>query len=77
MNNTITNEVYLTVKEVKNYLKLSQSAAYALTHSKDFPVCRMGGTIRIPRDAFLAWVDRHTSIPAYLNDYMSHMKEVS
>lgn len=76
MINNMIDETYLTVKDVGEYLRISQSAAYALTHSKDFPVCRMGGTIRIPREAFLAWVDRHTNIPAYLNDYMSLMKEV-
>ena len=62
---------YLTVRDVKEYLQLSQSAAYALTHRKDFPTCRFGGTIRIPRDAFLAWVDANTRIPDSLARYMS------
>ena len=62
---------YLTVKDLKEYLHLSQSAAYALTHRKDFPICRFGGTIRIPRDPFLAWVDANTRIPDSLARYMS------
>jgi excisionase family DNA binding protein len=76
MINNMIDETYLTVKDVREYLRISQSAAYSLTHSKDFPVCRMGGTIRIPREPFLAWVNRHTHIPTYLNEYMNKMKEV-
>ena len=54
---------YLTVADVKKWLNLSQGAAYALTHRADFPVCRFGGVIRIPRIPFLAWVAAHTSNP--------------
>lgn len=57
---------FLTVAEVKDYLSVSLTQAYSLTHRKDFPVARFGGAIRIPRKAFLAWVDAHTSMPADL-----------
>lgn len=77
MNGTNLNGEYLTVAEVKNYLKISQSCAYELVHRKDFPVCRIGGNIRIPRVAFLAWVERRTSIPAYLTEYMATARGVS
>ena len=62
---------YMTVAEVRQYLNISQTAAYELTHRKDFPVCRFGGSIRIPRKAFLAWVDMKTSVPRELASYMS------
>ena len=65
MNKEMTN-AYLTVAEVKRYLNISLTAAYELSHSKDFPVCRFGGSIRIPRDAFLAWVESRTYIPTVL-----------
>lgn len=65
-NMTITAN-YLTISDVKHYLNISQSAAYELSHRKDFPVCRFGSCIRIPRDAFLAWVECHTHIPASLS----------
>lgn len=65
MKAELTN-TYLTVADVKRYLNISQTAAYELSHSRDFPVCRFGGTIRIPRDAFLAWVDSRTYIPTAL-----------
>lgn len=61
MNNE--NKQYLTVKEVKNYLNISTATAYELTHRSDFPTCRFGGSIRIPRDAFFAWVAKCTFIP--------------
>ena len=62
MNNHLQHE-YLTVAEIKRYLNISQAKAYELTHRKDFPVCRFGGSIRVPREAFLSWVDQHTRIP--------------
>ena len=39
---------YLTVADIKNYLCISSTTAYELTHRKDFPVCRLGSSIRIP-----------------------------
>lgn len=62
---SFTNQ-YLTIADIKCYLNISQSAAYELTHRKDFPVCRFGSSIRIPRDAFLAWVESRTYIPTSL-----------
>ncbi len=62
---------YLTVADVRRYLNISQTAAYELSHSRDFPVCRFGGSIRIPKDAFLAWVESRTYIPTVLNSTSS------
>ncbi len=65
MNNALTS-AYLTISDVRKFLNISQSAAYELSHSKGFPVCRFGGSIRIPRDAFLVWVESRTYIPTNL-----------
>ena len=62
---------YLTIKDVKEYLSISQSMAYELSHRKDFPVCRFGGAIRIPRDAFLQWIELHTFVPKNLSAYIA------
>ena len=73
MKNNVTelkNE-YMTVAEMAAYLNISQTSAYELIHRKDFPVSRFGGSIRIPKTAFLAWVDMKTSIPRELASYMS------
>lgn len=57
---------YLTVDDVRSFLNISSSKAYELVHSKGFPVCRLGGSIRVPREPFLAWVAKNTYIPADL-----------
>lgn len=64
------NEVpeFLTVDDVKNYLKISRGAAYGLTHRKDFPSCRFGGTIRISLEPFLHWVALNTYLPKTLRE---------
>lgn len=54
---------YMTVADVERYLNISKGAAYSLTKRSDFPICRFGGSIRIPRDAFLVWVEKMTAIP--------------
>ena len=64
--NTIVSCDYLTVADVRRYLNISQAKAYELTHRKDFPVCRFGACIRIPRDAFMAWVQQCTYVPPCL-----------
>ena len=66
----VSNE-YLTISDVKDYLKISQSAAYALTRSKDFPVSRFGASIRIPKREFLAWVALKTVVPISIADYLN------
>lgn len=63
MKTKLDSKDYLTVADVQRYLNVSQGTAYGLTHRKDFPVCRFGGTIRIPRVPFLAWVEERTSNP--------------
>ena len=62
---------FLTIAEVRQYLNISLSAAYELSRSKGFPVSRFGGSIRIPRDAFLCWVEKRTYIPTNLADHIS------
>ena len=61
------NREYYTVADIKRILKISKSAAYELTHRKDFPVCRFGGIIRIPEDEFWCWVNDRTYIPTTLS----------
>ena len=64
-------ENYLTVSEVMRYLKISRSAAYALTHRKDFPVCLIGGSIRVPESLFLIWLKKHTYVPVSIAENVS------
>ena len=62
---------FLTIRDIREYLNISMSAAYELTHRKDFPVCRVGGSVRIPGDAFFAWVKMKTNISPQLRSYMA------
>lgn len=50
-------EIY-TVKEIKEYLRIGQVAAYELIHRPDFPVVKIGRTYRIPKAGFLEWLNR-------------------
>ena len=54
---------YMTVSEVRDYLSIGKTAAYGLVNRADFPVCRIGGSIRVPRNEFLSWVERRSRIP--------------
>lgn len=49
----------LTVSEVAQYLRISRTMAYELTKHKDFPAVRVGRAVRVPRDNFLRWIERH------------------
>ena len=66
MNEKSLKNLYLTIAEVKDYLNISQSKAYELAHRKDFPACRFGSAIRIPRDPFLAWIEQKTYLPSWM-----------
>ena len=48
----------LSVEEMAAFLGISRVAAYNLSHSKGFPSKRIGKRILIPRDDFLAWLDK-------------------
>ena len=61
---------YLTIAEVKAILNISQASAYELTRRKDFPVCRFGGSIRVPRTALQLWIQQHTQMPKSLLEAM-------
>lgn len=67
----IFEKEYLTVADIKSYLCISSTAAYNLVHRKDFPVCIFGSaSIRVPTKLFIAWLEKHTKVPADLKRYM-------
>ena len=58
-NSPETTKLVYTVKEVAQMLAISQRAAYNLCNSTtEFRVLRAGGSIRIPKDSFDAWLYR-------------------
>lgn len=51
----------LTVPEVGEALGISRAAAYALVRSDGFPHLRIGSRILVPKDKFIAWIDKQSS----------------
>ena len=50
--------VMLSVPDVANTMGLSLARSYELTRRKDFPAFKVGSRIIIPKDKFLAWLDK-------------------
>ena len=48
----------LTMRDIQGITGLSRDLVYRLPHTKGFPVVRFGRAIRVPRDAFLSWLNR-------------------
>ena len=58
-NSPKAQKLVYTVKEVAQMLAISQRAAYNMCNSTtEFRVLRAGGSIRIPKDSFDAWLYR-------------------
>ena len=48
-----------TVEEIAQMLSISLRSAYNLcSHTTEFRVLRVGGSIRVPKDSFDAWLNR-------------------
>ena len=47
----------LTVRQVQELLGVSRVKAYELTHTKGFPVIRLGRSVRVSREGLLRWMD--------------------
>jgi excisionase family DNA binding protein len=47
----------LRVSDVQRILGIARVTAYELVQREGFPVVRVGRAIRVPRDAFLRWLE--------------------
>ena len=52
----------LTLKHVQDVLGISRPKTYALAHTRGFPVVRFGRAIRVPREAFLRWLEQQAGV---------------
>ncbi len=50
--------ITLTAPEVGEVLGISRAAAYQLVRSDGFPSFKIGTRILVPKDKFIAWIDR-------------------
>jgi excisionase family DNA binding protein len=48
----------LTMGHIQRTLGVAKKTAYDLVHRADFPAVRLGRTIRVPREAFLRWLEQ-------------------
>jgi excisionase family DNA binding protein len=47
----------MRVEDLQRALLISRLKAYELVHQQGFPTVRIGRSIRVPRDAFLRWLE--------------------
>lgn len=52
--------LFLNAKMVADVLGVSPSSGYELMREKDFPSLKVGSRIVVPREKFVAWVERKT-----------------
>lgn len=55
----------LTVSEAAQLLRLSRSHTYDLIREGSLPVVYFGRSVRVPRRALLAWVERQTRVAGW------------
>jgi excisionase family DNA binding protein len=55
----------LTVAHVQGTMGISKEKAYNLVHRRDFPKILVGRAIRVPRDAFLRWLEAEAGENGY------------
>ena len=61
-NTTAEQQEVLTIKEVKEIMKIGTNAAYNLVHSKSFPIIKVGHSYRIPKESFYAWLTQSRTV---------------
>ena len=50
--------LFLNANTVSRVLGIAISSAYELMHEKDFPSIRIGSRLVVPKEKFIAWVDK-------------------
>ena len=49
--------LFLNANLIANVLGISESSAYELMHSKNFPVIKIGSRMVVPKEKFISWVE--------------------
>ncbi len=52
----------LSVPEVAAVLGISRAGAYELVRSDSFPKIKIGNRIVVPKDKFIAWMDKQSEV---------------
>ena len=56
-------DVYITIEEVAQLLRLSKMSVYRLVHVREIPARKFGRSYRIHRDDLDAYIERAEYIP--------------
>jgi len=59
-SNTIEGEI-LTIREIAEYLKVTERTIYRLASAKQVPAFKIGGSWRFSRQDIDAWIKRQTA----------------
>lgn len=51
----------LSVMEAATVMGLARNKMYELVHRTDFPLIRLGKSMRIPRDLLLTWLEKQAN----------------
>lgn len=51
----------MTIKEVADYLKITEKTAYRLAAARDLPGFKVGGSWRFRRNEIDRWIDRQSA----------------
>jgi excisionase family DNA binding protein len=52
----------LTMRHIQEITGLSKPKTYELAHTRGFPVVRFGRALRVPREAFLRWLNEQAGV---------------
>ena len=52
--------LFLNAETVAKVLGVAPSTTYELMHEADFPTLKIGNRMVVPKEQFIAWVQRHT-----------------
>jgi excisionase family DNA binding protein len=52
----------LTMRHIQEITGLSKPKVYELAHTRGFPVVRFGRALRVPREAFLRWLNEQAGV---------------
>lgn len=52
--------LFLNAEQVAQVLGIAPSSAYELMHESEFPTLRIGNRMVVPKEKFIAWVEKRT-----------------
>lgn len=58
-----SQDEFLTVRELANWIKLSESHVYFMVNKNKIPFAKLGGKLLFERNAIRKWIDANSSKP--------------